>query len=305
MQDAFDRLGLSPEADAREIRKAYARELKKIDQQNDPDGFQTLRTAYEAALAGEGGSDLGAAATFPFFTLTPVAPKSEPAPRENANTAWELFQYVISRKANANAATWEATLLATLEEETLVSVESRIWFEGMVVEALAHGWQRGHEHLFTAADRVFSWDRKRQNLAQFQHAGQMLKAALSQQDILRGLPARESEPLRLAIQRLRNPRPLTPDELDYLRAPLHRLKHISPTLTAMLTDGVAFQHALEACDQEATPPSSPTPPRQRSIARIALLIIAAWMVSVLAIGHYSPHKRQPALPTQPPSPYPQ
>lgn len=45
------RLELAPGADERQVRRAYARELKRIDQQNDLAGFQYLRECYEAALA--------------------------------------------------------------------------------------------------------------------------------------------------------------------------------------------------------------------------------------------------------------
>jgi protein TonB len=44
------RLGLTEDADERQVRRAYARELKQIDQERDLEGFQRLRACYEAAL---------------------------------------------------------------------------------------------------------------------------------------------------------------------------------------------------------------------------------------------------------------
>lgn len=57
--NAFARLGLAPTRDEREIKRAYARELKRCRPDQDPQGFQALNEAYADCLrlAQEAGSD--------------------------------------------------------------------------------------------------------------------------------------------------------------------------------------------------------------------------------------------------------
>jgi len=50
----FDRLGIAPTRDAKQIKRAYALALKAIDQQAEREAFETLRAAYEAALGWTG-----------------------------------------------------------------------------------------------------------------------------------------------------------------------------------------------------------------------------------------------------------
>ena len=51
MPTAFHLLGLAPDADERAIKRAYAARLKTSRPDEDPEGFQRLNQAYQAALA--------------------------------------------------------------------------------------------------------------------------------------------------------------------------------------------------------------------------------------------------------------
>lgn len=47
----FERLGIAATSDSKQIKRAYARALKRIDQQTEREAFEALRAAYEQALA--------------------------------------------------------------------------------------------------------------------------------------------------------------------------------------------------------------------------------------------------------------
>jgi hypothetical protein len=75
----FDRLGIAPTRDARQIKRAYALALKAIDQLAEREAFETLRGAYEAALAWTGadafdGMDAASVPSFPPAGQSPGGP---------------------------------------------------------------------------------------------------------------------------------------------------------------------------------------------------------------------------------------
>lgn len=54
VRDAWERLGIAPTGEARDVKRTYAKLLKAIDPDADPAAFVALREAYEVALASGG-----------------------------------------------------------------------------------------------------------------------------------------------------------------------------------------------------------------------------------------------------------
>jgi hypothetical protein len=65
--NVWQELGIAPTAEVREIRRAYAQRLRRTHPEDDPEGFQRLRAAYESALAAAASEadDDGVSATVP------------------------------------------------------------------------------------------------------------------------------------------------------------------------------------------------------------------------------------------------
>ena len=83
---SWELLGIAPTGDRGAIRRAYAGRLKAIDSGADPDGFRSLRVAYEAALQGAawieegGGGALARVVLEPDVEIDrPVEPAVRPA----------------------------------------------------------------------------------------------------------------------------------------------------------------------------------------------------------------------------------
>lgn len=208
------RLGLDHAADERAVKRAYARELKQIDQEQDAAGFQMLRHAYEMALdwarrKPAGGHDQGSAGEALRFAppATPPVPvvvtpqvvpelriRQRAAPARDADTGdspAELAQAVFEDFDNACAAlvakgragdglAWRRQLQASLDDERLLNIAARAHFEFYVGRLLAKGWRSGHESLFPAARQVFGWEKDRRRLDEFGQLGAWLNQAIDE-----------------------------------------------------------------------------------------------------------------------------
>lgn len=269
-------LGLDQTAGVREVRRAYARRLKQIDQGLDPAGFQALRDAYETALAWaeyrerEAAQDSGnaaatacgtgpepaavppgspATATVPMpppAAVADTAPDAAPAPPDRpqeeqlAALVFERFGQDAAQLADqgrlGDPHAWRALLLARLGDEELDNIAARTLFEERIVHVLGHGWYPGNEALFPAAVDVFDWAADRRRLALFGYTGDLLNQAIDERALFDTQP-----PVRRAVQEriaaiLRRDEPASVQEVLDHMDELENIELRFPALLAVVAD---------------------------------------------------------------------
>jgi hypothetical protein len=291
-------LGLEPDADERDVRRAYARRVKAIDPATDPRGFQTLREHYEAALSGvraraqAGRADVPGieppgttgedgepgSPTPPLEAPTPPAscpmdadladPLSPPVPAATAPVQanrWaeadgQVFADFVDAAAQAfsDEAAARAALERALEDPRLVNLEARAGFEWRVAQRLAQGWRPGHQFLFRAACDAFNWERERSRLFSFGLVGAMLDAAITEKLVFYHQPEYQFALQRGLVVRLRED-PLPPnDVLATERERLQMLVQRFPHWLRIVTSSANVDRWLEAL-QALAPPPIPSP----------------------------------------------
>lgn len=253
--DFLDLLELDEGAEERDIRRAYARKLKRIDQEADPNTFQALRTAYEVALdwarwklaqgaenaAQPGGLSPPSAADTTVHEEPPAA--QEPEPPEAMRLGGEVFGRLgNSAKALQEAGTlgdvaaWRAAIEARFVDEELVNIDARIYFEAFVASMLANGWRPGHEALFVAAREAFAWDGDRRRLWQLGQAGRFLDQAIEERQVFEALPAEEQARMRDLARLLRQQELPATRRIRAAMRDLERMLARFPALMAVVTD---------------------------------------------------------------------
>lgn len=215
----LERLGLVPQASERDVRRAYAQRLKRIDQQTDPAAFQRLREDYDAALAWTANQRSwqvqGLAATVGPTTALDMQEAAPTMPvRPPDIVATEIFDELTITDLRDND-TARHRLEASLDDERLTELEARQHFERLVAERLAAGWQAGHEFLFEAAVASFGWDIDHGRLSRLHRAGAIMETAIAERDLFHEQDPKVM-PLQLDLmERVRNRR--RPSDTDLAR----------------------------------------------------------------------------------------
>jgi hypothetical protein len=164
----LERLGLDDSADERAIKRAYATQLKKIDQTTDIAGFTELQRTYQATLAWH------AQRTQPIANNASAQPIDAPPRRE---TTLEHAREDIHESDHGSIPPGEAALAAhahlierlthgipvdlALSEQLnalrMGHLQAPFLFELRLIESLANGGISQRLELFNAAQKHFSW----------------------------------------------------------------------------------------------------------------------------------------------------
>jgi len=231
--DAFARLGIESTADEKTIRKAYARELKLIDQETQIQEFQSLREAYELAISWR----------------KAVTTSAAPATLAVDNEAQEAYEWMVAAVAVisggrriADETIWIDDLLEQLAEQQPIGLDAGWQLEAAIGRLLAEGWKPGHDALLLAATQYFKW------AEQGTWPNPMVADAWFERLFLQ----RERETLRAPLIRvIRDLRQTHEPDLGKLRRDHSYFEHLAthfPNLTPMIVDMSMLKRWRELAD---------------------------------------------------------
>lgn len=305
----------------KEIKRAYARELKLIDLEKNPEAFQKLRAAYEAALKNAHQPEtavIQAAAPFPqpapqaappdsavAAPAPPPAPeRAELAPPPAELPAAEAVPELIAelRLGIANTAQgrvaddeliWKDDIRALLDRLRPFNLAAQAEFEHQVGILLLGGWRPGHEALLVAASEVFGWNEAGWRWDNLGANGATLDAALALRHCLEHFEESERRHFRYVIRDLRQQyepgREALVRDLPYAE---FLEKQFAPLLAILTIPG-----RVEAWRQALRKPE----PHLKFRYKFAIAAILIALFYVLKMVNRSPYPEQTPAPPPPPA----
>jgi len=240
----LERFALDLGADERAIRRAYARELKLIDQEHDAERFQALRRCYDIALhwatthaehagaadeqaeperdgaqAGDGQEPPDAQsdpqAEHPAAQIRAMEAAIEAASDTVVGEFLEEFYALAASVAVVQIETARAMLQRHLGDPRMEALGSRDIAEARIAALLVEGWRRGHEVLLPTAMMEFGWHEDPRRLEQLGRPGAILNEALGEREHFFAQDFTQMELQRRLIDALRSEK--RPSDTDLVR----------------------------------------------------------------------------------------